>query len=296
VNPPGPTANPAPQQRNGLVTESALVRTLAMAQARTWSDLIARILEAAVALTGAAAGVAVAADGTRWKAGDERLAGELASADPVTISHTPLADPVNSIVLCATVDHVTVVLINVEPWCVRPDAKITLAMVAAHGQVAADRLREIEMLARRADSDPLTGLRHQRPFEARLGRSLPGRTAVIAFDIDDFKQINDRYGHQAGDEALLALVGALRSALRGDDQLYRIGGDEFAVVMDVKSVAETRSIASRLLDAARGVGHTVSVGAAIHSVGETGRDTLLRADRALYEAKRAGRDTLRIAA
>jgi diguanylate cyclase (GGDEF)-like protein len=267
-----------------------------MAQARTWSDLMARILEAAVALTGAAAGVAVAADGTRWMAGDESLAHELVSADPVTLSHTPVADPVTSVVLCATVDHVTLVLISVEPWCVRPDAKISLAMVGAHGQVAADRLREIEMLARRADSDPLTGLRHQRPFEARLGRSLPGRTAVIAFDIDDFKQINDRYGHQAGDEALLALVGALRSALRGDDQLYRIGGDEFAVVMDVKGVAETRSIASRLLDAARGVGHTVSVGAAIHSVGETGRDTLVRADRALYEAKRAGRDTIRIAA
>jgi diguanylate cyclase (GGDEF)-like protein len=267
-----------------------------MAQARTWSDLIARILEAAVALTGAVAGVAVASDGTRWTAGDEGLAGELTAADPATLRHTSVADPFASVVLCATVDHVTFVLIGGEPSGVRRDAQLTLAMVAAHGQVAADRLREIEVLARRADSDPLTGLRHQRPFEARLGRSLPGRTAVIAFDIDDFKQINDRYGHQAGDEALLALVGALRSALRGDDQLYRIGGDEFAVVMDVKGVAETRSIASRLLDAARGVGHTVSVGAAIASVGETGRDTLLRADRALYEAKRAGRDTIRIAA
>jgi diguanylate cyclase (GGDEF)-like protein len=267
-----------------------------MAQARTWSDLMARILEAAVALTGATAGVAMAADGTSWKAGDESLASQLASDDAVTLGHARISDPTTSVVLCATVDHVTLVLMNAQPWCLRPEARIALALVAAHGQVAADRLREIELLARRADSDPLTGLRHQRPFEARLGRSLPGRTAVIAFDIDDFKQVNDLYGHQAGDEALLALVGALRSALRGDDQLYRIGGDEFAVVMDVKNIAETRSIASRLLDAARGVGHTVSVGAAIHTVGETGRDTLLRADRALYEAKRAGRDTVRIAA
>jgi diguanylate cyclase (GGDEF)-like protein len=273
-----------------------LVRTLAIAQARTRSDLVARVLEAAADLTGATAGVAVAADGARWTAGDTRLADDLASADPVTLSHAQAGDTVASVVLCATFEQVTLVLIGAQPWCLRPDAEAALSLVVAHGQAALDRLHEIEVLARRADSDPLTGLRHQRPFEVRLNRCLPGRTAVIAFDIDDFKQINDRYGHQAGDEALLALVGALRSALRGDDQLYRIGGDEFAVVMDVKNLAETRSIARRLLDAARGVGHTVSVGAAIHSVGETGRETLLRADRALYEAKRAGRDTLRIAA
>ena len=257
---------------------------------------MARVLEAAADLTGATAGVAVGADGARWTAGDTGLADDLASADPVTLSHTQVGDTVASVVLCATFEQVTLVLIGAQPWCLRPDAEIALSLVVAHGQAALDRLHEIEVLARRADSDPLTGLRHQRPFEVRLNRSLPGRTAVIACDIDDFKQVNDRYGHQAGDEALLALVGALRSALRGDDQLYRIGGDEFAVVMDVKGVAETRSIARRLLDAARGVGHTVSVGAAIHTVGETGRDTLLRADRALYEAKRAGRDTLRIAA
>jgi diguanylate cyclase (GGDEF)-like protein len=265
--------------------------TLSIAQARTWHDLVARILEAAVQLTGADAGVAVATDGTLWHAGDGALARALSSTDPITLSRTEPAETV----LCATVDQVTIVLVGARPWCLRPDAESTLTLVAAHGQAAADRLHEIELLARRADSDPLTGLRHQRPFEARLTRSLPGRTAVIAFDIDGFKKINDQYGHQAGDEALLALVGALRLALRGDDQLYRIGGDEFAVVMDVKGPAQARSVARRLLDAARGVGHTVSVGAAIHAVGETGRETLVRADRALYEAKRAGRDTLRVA-
>jgi diguanylate cyclase (GGDEF)-like protein len=257
---------------------------------------VARVLEAAVDLTGAAAGVALAADGTEWTAGDEQLAHELGSADPVTLRRSQQRECLGSIVLCATLDQITLTLIGPQPWCLRPDAGAALALVIAHGQTATDRLAEIELLARRADSDPLTGLRHQRPFEARLGRSLPGRTAVIAFDVDDFKQVNDRYGHQAGDEALIALVGALRSALRGDDQLYRIGGDEFAVVVDVKSLSETRSIARRLLNAARGVGQTVSVGAAIHVPGETGRQTLRRADRALYEAKRAGRDTLRIAA
>jgi diguanylate cyclase (GGDEF)-like protein len=273
-------------------TEPGLARTLAIAQARTWCDLVARILDAAVELTGATAGVAVAVDGDRWSAGDEGVARALGAADPMTLCNSGT----DSVVLCATIDQVTFLLIGSQPWCLRPDAAATLSIVMAHGRVAADRLHEIELLARRADCDPLTGLRHQRPFEARLACSRPGRTAVIAFDIDDFKQINDRYGHQAGDEALLALVGALRSALRGDDQLYRIGGDEFAVVVDVRSVAQTRSIARRLLDAARAVGHTVSVGVAIHATGETGRETLLRADRALYDAKRAGRDTVRIAA
>ncbi len=291
-----PPVTPISASTQCTLTAAPLGCTLAIAQARTWHDLVSRILEAAVELTGASAGVALAPDGGRWRAGDGRLARDLASADPVTLSSSGSTDPLGSTVLCATIDQVTLALVSAQPWCLSPEAEATLSLVVAHGEAAAERIREIEVLARRADSDPLTGLRHQRPFEARLARSLPGRTAVIAFDVDDFKQVNDRYGHQAGDEALLALVGALRSALRGDDQLYRIGGDEFAVVMDVRGVGQTRSIAHRLLDAARGVGHTVSVGAAIHLLGETGRETLLRADRALYEAKRAGRDTLRIAA
>jgi diguanylate cyclase (GGDEF)-like protein len=124
----------------------------------------------------------------------------------------------------------------------------------------------------------------------------PGRTAVFAVDVDDFKKVNDQYGHQAGDHALLTLVEALRAALRDDDQLYRIGGDEFAVVLDVNGSAEVATIALRLLEAARRIGQTVSVGAAIQLPGETGRETLLRADKALYQAKRSGRDTARLAA
>ena len=170
-----------------------------------------------------------------------------------------------------------------------------LALVVAQASATRDRLLEHERLARQAECDPLTGVPHYRPFEERLGLAAPGRTAVFAVDVDDFKKINDQYGHQAGDHALLSLVDALRAA-RDQDQLYRIGGDEFAVILDVTGSGEVIAIARRLLEAAREIGQTVSVGAAVQLPGETGRETLLRADKALYQAKRSGRDTARLAA
>jgi diguanylate cyclase (GGDEF)-like protein len=177
-----------------------------------------------------------------------------------------------------------------------PDAGSLLALVVAHANAGRERLCELAQLARQADSDPLTGLRHHRPFEERLAAARVGRTAVLAIDVDQFKRINDEFGHQAGDIALVSVAGALRSVLRGEDELYRIGGDEFAVVIDVNGPAEVVTIARRLLEAARRVGHTISVGAALNLDGEIGRETLSRADKALYQAKRAGRDNARLAA
>jgi diguanylate cyclase (GGDEF)-like protein len=189
----------------------------------------------------------------------------------------------------------TLILVASPDGGLGPNAGSLLALVVAHAMATRTRLRELDQLSRQAESDPLTGLRHSRPFVRRLNASSPGRTAIIAVDVDDFKRINDEYGHQAGDHALLSLVDALRSAMRGDDQLYRIGGDEFAVIVDVNGPGEVVAIARRLLEAARQIGQTVSVGAALHMVGETGRETLHRADKALYQAKRAGRDTARLA-
>jgi diguanylate cyclase (GGDEF)-like protein len=170
-----------------------------------------------------------------------------------------------------------------------------ISLIGAHAQLYRDRLRRLDVLHHHANSDPLTGLRHHRPFSERLAAARPGRTAVIAIDVDGFKRINDEYGHQAGDLALVRLGDALQSALRSVDELYRIGGDEFAVIVDVQSAAEALSIADRLLQAARTTGHPVSVGVALCGPDEEGRATLRRADAALYEAKRAGRDKARLA-
>ena len=287
---------------------TALELALSITTAASEDELLARTVEAAGRLTAATVACAVPPAGPACTWGEEELAGQLvaAQADPearpaqphddqppdrVGFTHLGLVDA-----LTTQVDGVPLIVASTEPGRFGPEAQRLLALVVAHTVAGRERLQELALLARRADCDPLTGLRHYRPFEERLVASVPGRTAVIAIDIDNFKQINDAYGHQAGDAALVALVGALSRTLRGDDHIYRIGGDEFAVVIDVATATEVSAISRRLLRAARGVGCPISVGAALRSPHETGRETLLRADRALYQATRAGRNTARLAA
>lgn len=170
-----------------------------------------------------------------------------------------------------------------------------LELLAAHAWTSLDRLRTLRRLSAKASSDPLTGLGHYGMFGERLGRTVPGGTALFAIDVDRFKQLNDTYGHAAGDQALIGLARALQSALRAGDELYRVGGDEFAAVIEVHRADEALAVAQRLVDAARRVGHTVSVGVAMQDASESAEDTLRRADLALYDVKRTGRDGVRLA-
>jgi diguanylate cyclase (GGDEF)-like protein len=275
-----------------------------MSTATTEREIFDHTLTAVCEITPADVGVVLQPDGGRYLHGDPALARTL--ADAAARSRCCLGRPGGMTsdfaaiglpsALTAGLAGAIVVVATATPDSLDAEAGAVLALLVAHANAGLDRLRELHLLAHRADSDPLTGLRHYRPFEERLAASEPNRTAVIAVDVDEFKRINDEYGHQAGDHALLAVVEALRGALRGDDHIYRIGGDEFAVVIDVGGTAEVRNITGRLLAAARAVGHTVSVGAAVQLPGETGRETLLRADKALYQAKREGRNTARHAA
>ena len=287
-----------------------------MSTATTEREIFDHALTAVCEITPADVGVVLQPDGGRCLHGDPTLARALADAavrsrccigrpggmtSSVLPDSAPPASPEFAAIglpsaLTAGLAGAIVVVAATTPDSLDAEAGAVLALLVAHANAGLDRLRELHLLAHRADSDPLTGLRHYRPFEERLAASEPNRTAVIAVDVDEFKRINDEYGHQAGDHALLAVVEALRGALRGDDHIYRIGGDEFAVVIDVGGTAEVRNITGRLLAAARAVGHTVSVGAAVQLPGETGRETLLRADKALYQAKREGRNTARHAA
>ena len=188
------------------------------------------------------------------------------------------------------------VLLLADEHAVRPDPE-TIALIgllAAQAWSSRERIRMLAHLHERALSDPLTGLRHQGSFGERLALTAAGHAAVFAIDIDGFKAINDTYGHQAGDRALVALAQALSTALRSQDELYRIGGDEFAAIVEVQQPDEALTIADRLVVAARAVGHTISVGVAIRRHSEMASETLSRADSALYVAKRSGRDGARL--
>lgn len=286
----------------------ALEHALGISTAATEDELVTRMVEAAGRLTGATVACTVPDAGPPRTWGDgpvaQRLVAAISAGEPsrdqpydpaephrVEFPHLGLPDG-----LYALVGGAPLVVASVQPDRFGPPAQRLFGLVVAHAEAGRARLRELAQLARRADSDPLTGVRHYRPFEERLATSIPGRTAVIAIDVDNFKQINDSHGHQAGDAALVSLVGALSRALRGDDHIYRIGGDEFAVVIEVATAAEVTTISRRLLRAARRAGCPISIGAALRSPQETGRETLLRADRALYQAKLAGRNTIRLAA
>ncbi|MGC4811244.1 diguanylate cyclase [Micromonospora sp. DT228] len=190
------------------------------------------------------------------------------------------------------------VLLVADERALRPDPTTVSLMELLAGQAWTnlDRLRTLARLREQASSDPLTGLRHTGPFGQRIAAATPGRTALLAIDVDGFKTVNDTYGHQAGDRVLVGLARALEEALRHGDELYRIGGDEFVAVIEVSRPEEAVRIAERLTEAARRVGRTISVGVALPRPGETPDRTLHRADQALYAVKRQGRDGVRLSA
>jgi diguanylate cyclase (GGDEF)-like protein len=189
------------------------------------------------------------------------------------------------------------VLLVVDEEVSGPDAATVnqLGLLAAQAWTSLERLRTLKRLHQRANSDPLTGLRHLGSFGERLLAATPGSTALLAIDVDQFKSVNDMYGHQAGDQVLIDLARALETALRHGDELYRIGGDEFVAVVDVHRADEAVGIAERLIRAARRTGRTISIGVAVQGPGESSELTLRRADSALYEVKREGRDGVRLA-
>ncbi|MFF5174143.1 diguanylate cyclase [Micromonospora sp. NPDC000089] len=189
-------------------------------------------------------------------------------------------------------------LLVADERLLRPDPTTVnlIELLAGQAWGALDRLRTLARLREQASSDPLTGLRHTGPFGRRLAAATPGRTALLAIDVDDFKTVNDTYGHQAGDRLLVGLARALEGALRHGDELYRTGGDEFVAVIEVSRPEEAVRIAERLSAAARRTGRTISVGVALPLPGEPAERTLHRADQALYQVKRRGRNAVHLAA
>jgi diguanylate cyclase (GGDEF)-like protein len=162
------------------------------------------------------------------------------------------------------------------------------AVAAVHTAKQAARLRH------EATHDSLTGLANRRAFRTRLGREIEGRAgfALLLCDLDNLKTVNDTRGHDAGDKALQLLADGLRGQLRRSDEAYRIGGDEFAVVLPKASRLDAERVTRRLRDGiassvpAAGDPIEASFGIAVFEPGDDPERVVARADDALYKAKR----------
>ena len=168
-----------------------------------------------------------------------------------------------------------------------------LELLAAHASSCLRTAAAVVELRDRAATDPLTGLGHHATFHDALGAARAGGEpiAVLLADIDGFKYINDTRGHQAGDRVLRETAAALAGALRRDDELFRIGGDEFAAIIRVDAVHEALDVGRRLREAVADLREvTVSIGVAVPAAGEADHALLARADAALYAVKAEGRD------
>ncbi|MBA4342593.1 MAG: hypothetical protein C0423_10635 [Methylibium sp.] len=169
-------------------------------------------------------------------------------------------------------------------------------------------LRLVLMLQRLTRIDPLTGALNRRAFDAALlnahaaaGRGIGYSLALI--DMDHFKQLNDQLGHAAGDAALRHLVDGLRPLLRDVDAVGRLGGEEFCLLLRDADIGGAALVAERIRQQlqqthwqwqGREWPLRASFGVAQRQDGDTGPDAVLaRADAALYEAKRMGRDLVR---
>lgn len=163
--------------------------------------------------------------------------------------------------------------------------------------VERDTAREQEIAARLlADTDPLTGLLNRRAFLTQaIGR--PGEQTLLIVDVDHFKQVNERIGHDGGDEVLRVVARALRNAVHADALVARIGGEEFAILVDVATPVVADAVLKRLRH--QRMPFDIQVTASIGScTGPMAREKDWKqlyncADRALFEAKAAGRDRVR---
>jgi diguanylate cyclase (GGDEF)-like protein len=162
-------------------------------------------------------------------------------------------------------------------------------------------------LHRIAQTDSLTGLLNRRAFEEILARELDRSQrdtkslSILLLDIDRFKQVNDEWGHQAGDEVIRRVGEALRSNMRPADALSRFGGEEFVILLRDASVEQSEEIAGRIRKQIAGltglpgsVQVTVSIGVAASHANDAPDKLLRRCDEALYRSKRAGRNLVTV--
>lgn len=191
-------------------------------------------------------------------------------------------------------------------WGLAPAVRYLAVVVAPLldlAAVALTRSRAQAALAERANTDPLTGLFNRRAFMDQFPVKHNEWVAVMYIDLDGFKQVNDQWGHSAGDEVLRLVGERLKHVLSRGDTVARIGGDEFAVLCRWIRPESAESVARRVVDT---LGHSydvegasipggASVGLTVGTRRSTGSELLDRADRALLQAKAEGKARLIVA-
>lgn len=182
-------------------------------------------------------------------------------------------------------------------------------MLEAQSRAEAQLQSTNARLHRAANTDALTGVGNRRHIETAAGPAVAVARAqgkpvcILMLDIDNFKTVNDTYGHQAGDQVLREVASICLATLRQNDVLARWGGEEFAILLCGADAGVARRVAERLLASVRtadvpaieGKRVTISAGIALLAEGELLAAAQRRADAALYEAKRNGRDQVRVA-
>ena len=187
------------------------------------------------------------------------------------------------------------------------DERQILAIFSTQVSMLLGTIRARERIVNLADTDDLTGIwnkryfRRQLPQEVERARTFNIPLSLLLFDIDEFKQINDGFGHIIGDVVLSELCGVVREALRPTDTIARFGGDEFEIILPHTDLAGASAVADRLLGRVRNltiptdeegaIQCSISIGIAeFRREDATANDLLRRADERLYLSKRGGKN------
>jgi len=183
-----------------------------------------------------------------------------------------------------------------EPWEFE-----LVTLFAGHVSIALANAVAHQAVEHRAMTDALTGLRNQGTFAEQLARTVARGTpfSLLVVDLDDFKSFNDRDGHEAGNRLLQSIAAGIVEAGRETDEVYRYGGDEFAVILPGTTVAGAIEVGRRVGDAVAATDGRITCSIGVAAFPQDGDDhdaILLAADRACYVAKRSGRARLVTAA